>query len=80
MWQFEKALYRYPTIVGVRADQGHRGTFKNTFKIQPIRWVVERAFGWMTWSRRLSKDYKIKTFYQENICMISNLQILLRRF
>ena len=26
----EKALYRYPTIKGVRADQGYRGTFKNT--------------------------------------------------
>ena len=22
------------------------------------RWVVERTFGWMTWSRRLSKDYE----------------------
>ena len=53
---------------------------KNEFEIQPVRWVVERTFGWMTWSRRLSKDYEIKTFYQENICIISNLQTLLHRF
>ena len=98
VYTFEKALYRYPTIVGVRADQRDRGTFKNTFEIyhdikvdispriknefeiQPVRWVVERTFGWMTWSKRLSKDYEIKTFYQENICIISNLQTLLPRF
>ena len=91
VYTFEKALYHYPTIVGVRADQRDRGTFKNTFEIyhdikvdispriknefeiQPVRWVVERTFGWMTWSRRLSKDYEIKTFYQEDICIISNL-------
>ena len=30
---FWKALYRYPTLIGVRADQGYRGTFKNTFEI-----------------------------------------------
>ena len=53
---------------------------KNEFEIQPVRWVVERTFGWMTWSRRLSKDYEIKTFYRENICIISNLHTLLRRF
>lgn len=53
---------------------------KNEFEIQPVHWVVERTFGWMTWSRRLSKDYEIRTFYQENICIISNLQTLLRRF
>ena len=98
VYTFEKALYRYPTLSGVRADQGYRGTFKNTieifhnlkvdisprikneFEIQPVRWVVERTFGWMTWSGRLSKDYEIRTFYQENICIISNLQTLLRRF
>ena len=28
---------------------------KNEFEIQPVRWVVERTFGWMTWSRRLVK-------------------------
>ena len=33
VYTFEKALYRYPTIIGGRADQGYRGTFKNTFEI-----------------------------------------------
>jgi len=81
-----------------RADQGYRGTFKNTFEvfhnlpvdispriknefeIQPLRWIVERTFSWFNGSRRLSKDYEIKSFYQENICIISNFATLLRRF
>ena len=53
VYTFEKALYRYPTLIGVRADQGYRDTFKNTFEIQSVRWVVERTFGLMTCSGRL---------------------------
>lgn len=33
VFTFEKALYRYPTIIAARADQGYRGTFKNTFEM-----------------------------------------------
>ncbi|MBD1930694.1 transposase [Trichocoleus sp. FACHB-69] len=29
------------------------------FEVLPKRWVVERAFGWFNWCRRLSKDYEI---------------------
>ena len=53
---------------------------KNNFEIQPFRWAVERTFVWFGNSRRLSKDFEIKTFYQENICIISNLSTLLHRF
>ena len=98
VYTFEKTLYRYPTIKGVRADQGYRGTFKNTFEtfhdipvdispriknafeIQPLRWIVERTFSWFNGSRRLDKDFEMKSFYQEQICIISNFATLLRRF
>lgn len=33
VYTLEKALYHYPTLIGVCADQGYRGTFKNTFEI-----------------------------------------------
>ena len=46
----------------------------------PKRWVVERTFGWLTWSRRLSKDYEIKTSHAETMIIISHLHTLLRRF
>ena len=52
----------------------------STFKVMPKRWKVERTLSWFNNSRRLSKDYEIKTFYQENICIISNLSTLIKRF
>jgi putative transposase len=31
---------------------------QTTFEVQPMRWVVERTFGWLGRYRRLSKDYE----------------------
>ena len=33
VYTFEKALYHYPSIEAGCADEGYRGTFKNTFEI-----------------------------------------------
>jgi len=49
------------------------------FVILPKRWVVERTFAWIGNSRRLSKDYEIRTVSSENMIMISHLHTLLRR-
>lgn len=55
-------------------------------KIQPIgwsvipkRWVVERTFGWLIFSRRLSKDYEINPQSSEAMVKISHIRTLLRR-
>lgn len=40
------------------APTGNRG-----FKILPRRWVVGRAFRWMTRWRRLAHDYEKRTIY-----------------
>jgi len=32
------------------------------FQVLPKRWIVERTFAWLNWSRRLSKDYELRTF------------------
>ena len=53
---------------------------KPEFEVLPLRWRVERTFGWVNHSRRLSKDYEIKTSHAENMFMISHLHTLLRRF
>lgn len=45
----------------------------------PRRWRVERTFGWLTWFRRLSKDYEISTSSEENMIMIAHSNVLLRR-
>ncbi len=53
---------------------------KPKFEILPKRWRVERTFSWLGNSRRLSKDYEIKTRYAENMIIISHFHSLLRRF
>ena len=53
---------------------------KPGFEILPKRWIVERTFAWMGNSRRLSKDFEISVDSAENMCIISNLHTLLKRF
>jgi putative transposase len=49
------------------------------FEVQPKRWVVERTFAWMGYSRRLSKDYEITTDSAEAMIKISHIHTLVRR-
>ena len=50
------------------------------WSVLPIRWIVERTFGWSCHSRRLAKDYEVSIESAENMFMISHLATLLRRF
>ncbi len=52
---------------------------KSKFEVLPKRWRVERTFAWLGNSRRLSKDYEIKSSSEENIIYISHLHTLLKR-
>lgn len=53
---------------------------KPEWEILPKRWRVERTFGWMNGSRRLSKDYEITTESAENMTIISHIATLLKRY
>ena len=64
-------------ILNKTADISSRVTDK--WAILPIRWVVERTFGWLNSWRRLSKDYEISTSSAENLVMIAFSMILLNR-
>ncbi len=35
-----------------------RSDDEDGFKVLPMRWIVERTFGWLGRNRRLSKDYE----------------------
>ena len=63
--------------LGLGVDISER--IKPVFEVIPKRWVVERTFGWMGHSRRLAKDYEIRTFYSEAMVQISHLHTLLKR-
>ena len=64
--------------LGVGVDISKR--IKPEFEVLPLRWIVERTFSWANHSRRLSKDYEIKTEHEENMFIISHLHTLLKRY
>jgi putative transposase len=49
------------------------------FVLLPKRWVVERTWGWLNWSRRLSKDYEVWPETSEAFIYIAMIRIMLRR-
>jgi transposase len=63
--------------LGLEVDISKR--IRPEWEILPKRWVVERTFAWLTWSRRLSKDYEISTKSEETYVIISLIHTLLRR-
>jgi putative transposase len=49
------------------------------FQVLPRRWVVERTFGWLNRSRRLSKDFERLTETSEAWVYIAMTHLMLRR-
>lgn len=65
-------------ILGLGVDISEKIKSKK-WEILPKRWVVERTFGWLNNSRRLSKDYEISIASSENMIKIAHSRILLKR-
>ena len=49
------------------------------FQVLPKRWIVERTFGWLTWYRRLSKDYEQRVEMSESFVYVAMIHLMLRR-
>ena len=49
------------------------------FVLLPKRWVVERTWGWLNWSRRLSKDYEVLPETSEAFIYVAMIHLLLKR-
>ena len=49
------------------------------FQVLPKRWIVERTFGWLNRSRRLSKDYEALPLVSENMVYIAMIRLMLKR-
>ncbi len=49
------------------------------FSVQAKRWIVERTFAWLNWSRRLSKDYEVTTKSSEAWIDVSAIRTTLRK-
>jgi putative transposase len=51
---------------------------QTTFEVQPMRWIVERTFGWFGRYRRLSKDYETYPRNSETWIYVSMLHRMAR--
>ena len=56
-----------------------RSEEKKGFNVSPIRWIVERTFGWLGRYRRLSKDYEGLPETTKNWIYISMTRLILKR-
>jgi putative transposase len=57
----------------VKRNEPHR------LVVLPKRWVVERTFVWLNWSRRLSNDYELRPDSAETMIHIAYAHLMLRR-
>jgi putative transposase len=49
------------------------------FSILPKRWIVERTFGWLNKSRRLSKNYEASTQSAEAFLYVTMIHLMTKR-
>jgi putative transposase len=49
------------------------------FVVQPKRWIVERTFGWLGRSRRLSKEYERTPESSEAFIKVAMIHLMVRR-
>ena len=66
--------HRRIALTAISAPEGQRG-----FCLLPRRWVVERTFGWLYQSRRLSKDYERLPETSEAFIYVAMTRLMLRR-
>ncbi len=52
---------------------------KSGFKVLQWRWIVERTFGWLNRSRRLSKDFEQLCETSETWIRVAMIQLMVRR-
>ncbi len=62
------------TLVIVKRPRHTRG-----FRVLQWRWIVERTFGWLNRSRRLSKDFEALPETTETWIRIAMIQLMVRR-
>jgi putative transposase len=51
---------------------------QTTFEVQPMRWIVERTFGWFNRYRRLSKDHETYPSNSETWILVAMIHRMAR--
>ena len=66
-------------MFGVVVEISKRIADQKGFHVLPKRWIVERTFGWLNYSRRLSKDYEERPDMSEAMIYLSMTRLMLNR-
>ncbi len=64
---------------GIIVEVVTRSPGQREFVVQPQRWKIERTFGWLDWSRILSKEYERTTESSESNIYLASIRLMLRR-
>jgi transposase len=73
---FKNKFVEHAATLGVNAEAGLRNPGTRGFHVLKRRWVVERAFGWLMFHRRLARDYETLPASSEamiHLAMIDNV-------
>ena len=73
-WVQQIRAYRRVRLEIVKRSDQQKG-----FVVLPKRWIVERTFGWLNHSRRLSKDYEQLPETSETMIYIAMTRLMLNR-
>ncbi|MDR0673991.1 MAG: transposase, partial [Zoogloeaceae bacterium] len=66
------AMFAATTEIVKRSEVGK-------FVVLPKRWIVERTFAWLAFSRRLNRDYEINPRHAETMIQLAMIHLLLKR-
>lgn len=72
--EVKKLLGNHVEVEVVKRNELH------TFAVLPIRWVVERCFGWLDKSRRLWKNCERLLHTSHQMTVLAFLSLYLKRF
>jgi transposase len=70
-WAWVRWTWTVEVVTALKDQKG--------FVVQPKRWIVERTFGWLNRSRRLSKDYERTTESSKAFVQIAMIHLMTRR-
>lgn len=54
-------------------------TEESKFKVLPKRWIVERTLAWISYSRRMSRDYEKLTDTSQTMTQLAMIRIFIKR-
>ncbi|WP_420845993.1 transposase [Meiothermus hypogaeus] len=60
-------------------ELGKKTRGRRSFVVIPRRWVVERTFAWLSFNRRLNRDYELLPETTETFIYVAMIRLMARR-